>query len=55
MVSKIDSGSGKESFKCDVCGLVYISKKNSEDCEDWCSEHKSCNLDINKYAVSEST
>jgi hypothetical protein len=48
---------GKEGdlFQCEVCGLKYASREMGEKCEAWCTEHKSCNLDIIKDAVLEDT
>jgi len=33
--------------------LKYAEKEIAEKCQAWCSEHKSCNLDITKYAVKD--
>ncbi|MDE1970129.1 MAG: DoxX family protein [Patescibacteria group bacterium] len=40
-------------YKCNECGLLYLDKNMAEKCQVWCSEHKSCNLDIINYAVTE--
>lgn len=40
-------------YQCAECGLKYKDQGTAEKCEAWCQEHKSCNLDIIKYAVSE--
>lgn len=40
----------KKLFRCPECGLQYVEKEIVEKCEAWCKEHKSCNLDIIKYA-----
>lgn len=39
-------------YRCEACGLLYAEKEMAERCEAWCTEHKSCNLDIIKYAVN---
>jgi len=43
----------KELYQCEECGLKYESKEIAEKCQAWCSEHKSCNLDLIKYAVKD--
>lgn len=45
---KIDN---KEYHVCEVCELKYINKKMAEKCEEWCKEHKSCNLEIIKHST----
>lgn len=40
-------------YRCGACGLLYVDKETAERCEAWCTEHKSCNLDIIQHAVSE--
>ena len=44
---------GKKYYKCEQCGLVYSDKEMAERCQRWCSEHKSCNLEIIKHAVKD--
>ncbi len=41
----------KKLYKCPECGLEYKEKEWAEKCEQWCKEHKSCNLEITKHAV----
>jgi hypothetical protein len=44
---------GKDTcYQCEECGLRYREKVQAERCEAWCREHKSCNLEIIKDAVS---
>jgi len=43
----------KELHQCGKCGLKYKDKETAEKCQAWCKEHKSCNLDIIKFAVKE--
>lgn len=38
-------------YECPECGLEYKEKKWAEKCEEWCSKHKSCNLEITKQAI----
>src|SRR3989338_7482344 len=39
-------------YKCIECSLIYDDKKIAKWCQDWCREHKSCNLEITKYALN---
>jgi len=50
MVSK-KKINGKECYRCNECLLYYPDKKMAEKCEKWCKKHKSCNLEITKYAI----
>jgi len=50
---KIIKNQNQELYQCEECGLKYESKEIAEKCQAWCSEHKSCNLDIIKNAVKE--
>ncbi len=50
---KIIKNQHQELYQCEDCDLKYESKEIAEKCEAWCREHKSCNLDIIKYAVKE--
>lgn len=43
---------GNGNFQCEECGLEYKEKERAEECEIWCKEHNSCNLEITKYAVN---
>jgi len=51
---KIIKNQNKELYQCEECSLKYESKEIAEKCQAWCSEHKSCNLDIIKSAVKDS-
>lgn len=44
----------KKLYRCEECCLKYESKEIAEKCQVWCREHKSCNLDLIKYAVPDS-
>lgn len=37
-------------YYCEECELVYQDKKKAYECEEWCRKHKSCNIEITKYA-----
>lgn len=51
---RIVKNQNKELYQCEECDLKYESRDIAEKCQAWCSEHKSCNLDIIKYAIKES-
>jgi hypothetical protein len=40
-------------YQCEACGLKYAAQETAGKCLAWCTEHKSCNLDIIKEAVRE--
>ena len=42
---------GKKYNVCEECGFAYESKEWAEKCENYCKEHRSCSLEITKYAV----
>lgn len=50
---KVINNQNKEIYQCEECGLKYESREIAEKCQTWCKEHKSCNLDIIKYAIKE--
>ena len=54
MVQKVQKKSGVY-FQCEECGLLYAEKEMAEKCSAWCGEHKSCNLEIIKYAIEDSS
>lgn len=39
-------------YQCEECGLRYEDKGIAAECQEWCKEHKSCNLDIIKNSVA---
>jgi len=43
---------GKKYFICSVCGFVYKNKKYAEECQDFCSTHASCSMELQKKAVA---
>ncbi len=53
MVISVTAASGN-LYSCSECGFNYRDKETAEKCEKWCKEHKSCNVEIIKYAVKES-
>lgn len=40
----------KTLYQCEECSLHYEDKEKAGQCEAWCREHKSCNLEIIQYA-----
>jgi len=43
----------KKYYPCEICKLKYKERKYAERCEAWCKRHKSCSLNITKYAIKE--
>ena len=43
--------SGKTLYICEACGFAYEQKERAQQCQAWCEEHNSCNLDITQHAV----
>ena len=41
----------KKIYQCSECGLHYEDETRAKECEMWCREHRSCNLEITSYAV----
>jgi hypothetical protein len=41
----------KELYQCPECGLHYEDEETAKQCENWCRENKSCNLEIIKGSV----
>ncbi len=38
-------------YKCPECDLHYEGEEIAKKCEAWRKEHKSCNLELIKYAT----
>jgi rubrerythrin len=51
MVTKTQKD-GEEVFLCEVCGFGYLDKETAQSCQDWCSSHHSCSIEITKKAVT---
>jgi len=49
MVKKIKK-KGKNYYKCEECGLIYIDKKWVEKCKAWCRKYHTCNIEIISHA-----
>lgn len=54
MMSSMDHSHDKPEklFVCPECGFGYNDAGWAKKCAAWCKEHKSCNADIIKFAVS---
>jgi len=42
---------GEKIYICDQCGYGYKVRETAERCEEWCSAHQSCSIQITKDAV----
>jgi len=42
---------GTTYYGCSECGLSYAGAGWARQCEAWCKEYKSCNIEIAKHAV----
>lgn len=47
---KILEKDNEKLYQCEKCGLKYKDVEWVKKCEDWCTEHNSCNLDIITHA-----
>ncbi len=45
--------SGGTYHQCGECKLIYAKKAIAEQCEAWCKEHKTCNIEIIKHAIDQ--
>ncbi|MBI2624356.1 hypothetical protein HYW67_02575 [Candidatus Parcubacteria bacterium] len=50
----VSGGSGAR-YACGVCGMQYLERSWAEQCEAWCREHGTCNMEIIRHAVSPAT
>lgn len=41
----------KQLYKCPECGLHYEDEEIKNKCAAWCSENKSCNIEIARNSV----
>jgi hypothetical protein len=41
-------------YECQECHLLYNDERWAKKCEEWCTKHKSCNLEITKHAAEHS-
>lgn len=38
-------------YACEECGMIYGDLGTASRCEEWCSSHGSCNVNITREAV----
>ncbi len=38
-------------FRCPACGLNYEDQAMAEACNDFCTSHKACSIEITKHAI----
>ncbi len=53
-MTQIIQKNGRTYHQCEECKLMYAKKAIAEQCQAWCREHKSCNIEITKHAVDSS-
>jgi len=42
---------GKRLYICDVCSLSYEERAWADKCEDYCTKHRACSLEITRHAI----
>jgi len=50
MVSEIERR-GRKIYLCELCGFGYADQSTASECQEWCSTHESCSLEITKKAI----
>lgn len=48
---KREEWKGKTTYTCESCGFGYLTETLAQQCEDYCTTHKSCSLEITRQAV----
>jgi len=48
---KIIEKENKLYYQCEECQHIYEKEELANQCESWCKEHKSCNLEIVKHSI----
>ncbi len=51
MVKKVEEGSGTSVYYCEVCGYGYADSITARECQDYCSSHYSCSLEITAKGI----
>ena len=41
----------KTYHMCEVCGFSYKEKICAEKCEDYCTKHNACSIEITSHAI----
>ena len=54
-VVKNTNQNNRSYWQCSECGFKYAEKEWAEKCEAWCREHKTCNVEITKQAIRETS
>ncbi len=49
---KIVKKKGKTFYACEACSFAHEEKMWAKKCEDFCTEHSSCSLEITSHAVA---
>ncbi len=50
MVREIEH-EGRAVFVCKVCGFGYADASTASQCQDWCSKHSGCSVEIARKAI----
>ncbi len=50
-MTQVIQKNGRTYHQCEECKLIYEKKAVAEQCQAWCREYKSCNIEIIKNAV----
>jgi hypothetical protein len=40
-------------YECEACHMFYEDEQWAKKCEEWCIEHKTCNIEIMKHATKQ--
>lgn len=51
LTTKLQDNAPNQQYQCIECGLHYEDKETAKKCEAWCSQNKSCNLEIIKNST----
>ncbi|MFQ6085953.1 MAG: hypothetical protein ACE5OY_06800 [Candidatus Bathyarchaeia archaeon] len=43
------------AYFCEECGFGYADRDTAMKCEEWCSTHKSCSIEITRRALYKPT
>ena len=46
------SKNGERFYVCEACGIIYKEKSWATKCEDYCTKHGACSLEIISHAVN---
>jgi hypothetical protein len=41
-------------YECEECHLLFEDEEWAKKCEEWCIEHKTCNIEITQHATKDS-